>query len=181
MFSVSHSSKEVCLKIEHLWDGSLCVDERLWADVSLVQNKQGLLIKTRSLILGNQNIPQAPTGTRVEGLWNYDVVEVFLVGPGHQYLEIELGAGGHFLVLGFDSIRHCSHTFEMFYPQIYFKQSSEHYWSNEILIPYHMIPENIRAINAFAILSGQFLAYAPVPGEKPDFHQPDHFPFFALQ
>src|SRR3989339_1020323 len=121
MFSVSHSSKEVCLKIEHLWDGSLCVDERLWADVSLVQNKQGLLIKTRSLILGNQNIPQAPTGTRVEGLWNYDVVEVFLVGPGHQYLEIELGAGGHFLALQFDRVRHGSDPLEHFQPLIHYQ------------------------------------------------------------
>jgi hypothetical protein len=39
-----------------------------------------------------------------------------------------------------------------------------------------MIPDNVRALNVFAILSGQFLALSPVPGEKPDYHQPDFFP-----
>jgi len=176
-----HQSKEVCLKIEHLWDGSLCMDERLWAEVSLVQTKQGLVITTRSPVLADQNIPGFPVGIRVDGLWNHDVVEIFFVGPGHQYLEIELGAGGHFLVLGFDSIRHCSNTFRSFDPNLVFDQTNGQIWKSEILIPYKIIPENLRAINAFAILSGHFLAYAPVPGEKPDFHQPDHFPFFTLQ
>ena len=176
-----HQPKEVFLKVEHLWDGSLCMDERLWAEISLVQNKEGLLITTHSPILTDQNIPEAPVGTRVEGLWNHDVVEVILVGPGHQYLEIELVAGGHFLILGFDSIRHCSNKLEFFDPHLVFHQIAEKNWKSEVLIPYKIIPENLRAINAFAFLSGQFLAYAPVPGEKPDFHQPDHFPFFTLQ
>ncbi|MBI2473416.1 hypothetical protein HYV70_02590 [Candidatus Uhrbacteria bacterium] len=176
-----HQPKEVCLKIEHFWDGSLNMDERLWADVSLSQNKQGIVITALSPILADQNIPQFPLGTRVDGLWNHDVVEVFFVGPGHQYLEIELGAGGHFLVLGFDSIRHCSDTFESLDPHLVFDRTDGQKWKSEVLIPYKIIPENIRALNAFAILNHQFLAYAPVPGDKPDFHQPDRFPFFTLQ
>ena len=55
-------------------------------------------------------MPDAPRGARVANLWEYDVVECFLVGPDGRYLELELGAGGHFLALLFDA-PFLSHTF----------------------------------------------------------------------
>ena len=50
-------------------------------------------------------IPDAPRGARVEGLWEYDVVECFVVGADGRYFELELGAGGHYLALAFDAPR----------------------------------------------------------------------------
>ena len=119
-------------------------------------------------------------GRRVDGLWDFDVVELFLVGPGHQYLEIELGAGGHFLILGFDSIRRRSQGYETFVPVLRFEKTGEKVWTSSLTIPWKMVPENLRAMNAFAIMAGQFLAYSPVPGEQPDYHQPDHYPSASL-
>lgn len=43
-----------------------------------------------------------------------------------------------------------------------------------------MLPENIRAMNAFVIAGGQFLAYSPVTGLEPNFHQPDLFPSVSV-
>ena len=42
--------------------------------------------------------PSGPPGP-TDGLWNYEVVEIFIAGVGPEYLEIELGPHGHHLVL----------------------------------------------------------------------------------
>ncbi|MEK7620560.1 MAG: hypothetical protein AAB413_04980 [Patescibacteria group bacterium] len=176
MLRISHAPQELTLRVDRLWDGKVCPDDRLWANAYVSQTKEGLRIRVEAPMLHDQKVPDAPMGSRVEGLWDYDVVELFLVGPGHTYLEIELGAGGHFLVLGFDSIRHRSDAFENFAPVLRFEKTGEKLWKSSFTIPWKMIPENLRALNAFAIMAGQFLSYSSVPGEQPDFHQPDHYP-----
>ena len=55
--------------------------------------------------------PDAPRGARVEALWEYDVVECFVVGADGCYFELELGAGGHYLALAFDAPRRRSSDF----------------------------------------------------------------------
>lgn len=180
MISVSHQPLETEFFIQKLWNGEPSPDERLWARVFLSQERAGLRVRVVSPMLHEQSIPDAPMGTRVDGLWNHDVVEIFLVGPGHRYLEIELGAGGHFLVLGFESIRRRSQAYEDFAPVVRYEKTHEKEWTSDVLIPWEMIPDNVRAVNMFAILSGQFLAFSPVPGEKPDYHQPDYFPSAQL-
>lgn len=176
MLSIPKYPEELHLHIDKLWDGSDCPDDRLVAEVFLSQTKEGIHLQAQAPMLHEQKVPDAPTGSRVEGLWEHDVVELFLVGPGHQYLEIELGAGGHFLALGFDSIRHRSNAYETFAPILRFERTNEKTWKSSMTIPWKMVPENLRAFNAFAIMAGQLLAYSPVPGEQPDFHQPDHYP-----
>jgi len=162
--------------IDKLWSGEVCNDERVKADVTLSLKKGGLFIRVEAPVLHNQSIPNDPMGSRVEKLWTFDVVEIFLVGPGHQYLEIEIGAGGHYLILGFDSVRNKSNDYLYFHPVIHFYKTNEKTWVSETEIPWSIIPENLRAMNAFMIAVGQFLALSPLPGEVPDFHQPDHFP-----
>lgn len=180
MIRIPYVPAEFKLHIDRLWDGSMCPDDRLWADVFVSQAKDGLHVRVQAPMLHEQKVPDAPIGSRVEGLWEYDVVELFLVGPGHQYLEIELGAGGHFLVLGFDSIRHRSDAYESFAPALRFEKTGEKIWMSSLTIPWKMVTENLRALNAFAIMAGQFLAYSSVPGEQPDYHQPDRYPSASL-
>lgn len=180
MIRIPHTPEELNLHIDKNWGGSPCPDDRLWADVFLSQTKEGIHLRVQAPMLHEQKIPDAPMGSRVEGLWEFDVVELFLVGPGHQYLEIELGAGGHFLVLGFDSIRHRSDAYESFAPILRFEKTGEKIWTSSLVIPWKMVPENLRALNVFAIMAGQFLAYSAVPGEQPDFHQPDRYPSASL-
>lgn len=45
-------------------------------------------------------LPPAPPG-RLDGLWAYEVVELFLLGEDERYLEVEVGPGGHHLALAF--------------------------------------------------------------------------------
>jgi hypothetical protein len=180
MIHIPHHPQELHLRIDRLWDGSTCPDDRLWANLFVSQTKEGICVRAQGPMLHEQKIPDAPMGSRVEGLWDYDVIELFLVGPGHQYLEIELGAGGHFLVLRFDSIRRRSDSFESFVPILRFEKTGTKLWHSSLTIPWYIIPENLRAMNAFAIMAGQFLAYSSVPGEEPDYHQPDRYPSASL-
>ncbi|MBI5794453.1 hypothetical protein HZA87_05260 [Candidatus Uhrbacteria bacterium] len=180
MITIPHHPDILTLHIDHLWSGASCPDDRLWADVELSQTKDGLRVHVKAPMLLEQNVPEAPMGTRIEGLWNFDVVELFLVGPGHQYLELELGAGGHFLILGFDSVRRRSNSYDTFQPVVRFEKTAQKQWVSELAIPWKMIPENLRALNAFAIMAGHFLAFGALPGTEPDFHQPDFFPAASL-
>lgn len=169
------------ITIDHLWNGDPCPDERVRALIELSETSQGLRVKAEAPILHEQKIPDAPIGARVEGLWQYDVVELFLVGPGHRYFELELGAGGHFLALSFDSIRHRSNDHAEFHPVLRYEKTPDKTWISELTIPQSILPENVRAMNAFVIAAGQFLSMSQLPGDKPDFHQPDFFEPFRLR
>ena len=123
-------------------------------------------------------IPDAAVGSRVANLWEYDVVECFLVGDS-TYLEIELGAGGHFLALEFSAPRVRRNEYADFVPRLTFKASGER-WTSTIIIPWHMVPQGLKALNAFVIVRDRFLAYHPTPGAAADFHQPSTFPTVSL-
>jgi hypothetical protein len=112
-------------------------------------------------------------------LWEYDVVECFLVGRDGRYLELELGAGGHFLALCFDAPRRCCDALEEFLPELAHR-ADERGWSARMLAPWRIVPAEIVALNAFVAAGGRLLAHAPLPGERPDFHQPARFPAARL-
>ncbi len=175
MSSVIPKKGETRLTVERQWDGSPCPDALVRAEVSLAQTREGVRVHVRAPALADARIPAMPTGTRVANLWEYDVVEVFFVGPGHQYLELELGAGGHWLLLSFDEIRHRSNEHEHLALKVDWKQEAG-IWMSETVIPLNLIPKPFRALNAFVIARGFFLAMSPVSGAEPDFHQPDKYP-----
>ncbi len=178
--TIPKAPKATVIRVDRLHNGSNCPDTRLWADVKLSQLVQGLHIFVEAPILHEQMVPDAPIGSRVDGLWEFDVVELFFVGPGHEYVELELGAGGHFLFLSFNSVRHCANNHVDFKPVVRYKKTSNKTWTSEITLPWKFLPENMRAMNAFMIAAGKFLAYSPVVGAVPDFHQPDQFPNLIL-
>lgn len=120
-------------------------------------------------------IPVAPAGGRVADLWEYDVVECFLVGSDGGYLELELGAGGHFLVLSFRAPRQRSDDHAALALAVAHRAGIEG-WESEVLLPWDLVPADLCALNAFAIAGGRYLAHASVPGPVPDFHQPGAFP-----
>lgn len=175
-FLIPRQPNILTLTVDRLWNGDVCPDEHVWAVLELSAEQTGLRVKVESPILSEQKIPlDVPVGSRVDELWNFDVVELFLVGPGHRYFELELGAGGHFLALSFDRIRHRSNEHKTFEPIIN-HHKTETNWVSELIIPWTLIPENIRALNTFVYAAGQFLSMSPLPGDKPDFHQPDFYP-----
>lgn len=166
--------------VGRLWNGQPCPVDRLGAFVELQQSEHGILVRATTRPFPVSKVPEAPVGSRVTGLWEYDVVEIFFVDEDGQYLEVELGVGGHYLVLGFDAPRHLVADFVDTTFETHHAVLADGRCVNDILIPRDLFPTNLKALNAYMIAGGQFLAYHPVPGDQPDFHQPNFFPFARL-
>jgi hypothetical protein len=170
----------LALPIERRFDGSPCDDHRLHGRVELSAAADGLRLCAG---LPHQRVPVVPAaapGTRVEQLWHSDVVECFLAGAGGDYLEVELGAAGHYLVLRFDAPRRLLDDCRSFRPALEFDAGASA-WRSRLCVPWELVPDELCAVNAFVAVGDHFLAYHPVPGDVPDFHQPDRYPRAALE
>jgi hypothetical protein len=153
----------------------------LHGEVGLSLQPGGLEIQASLPHQETPRVPGQPTRTRVADLYEYDVVECFLVGEGGRYVEVELGAGGHFLVLSFDAPRVLADAHEDLDPTLHF-ETGTHRWRSTLLLPAQLLPPRVCAANAFVIAGGHFLAWHPLPGPgaDPDFHQPARFPRVSL-
>ena len=175
MLVIPNAPARLRLPIERHWDGTRCPNPRRRGEVSLAVGPEGLEIGASFQRQIPARLPDAPPGTRVANLWEYDVVECFLAGEGGGYLEVELGAGGHFLVLAFDAPRRRTNDHAGLAPPLSFREDAER-WHAWLRLPLALVPAGLCALNAFAIAGGSFLAHHPVPGPAPDFHQPQAFP-----
>jgi hypothetical protein len=171
---------ELSLAIERRWDGSDRDDPRLHGRISLCATREGLAVAGRLADPGPPHVPDAPFGTRVADLWNYDVLECFLVGAGGRYLEVELGAGGHFLLLSFSAPRQRCDEHESLRPILAHRRDPGG-WRAALTLPWSLVPEGVCALNAFAAVRGELLAHHPLPGPEPDFHQPARYPSARLE
>jgi len=155
---------------------------RLHGVVELSLQPAGLEIQASLPHQQIPRLPEQPTHTRVDDLYEYDVVECFLVGEGGRYLEVELGAGGHFLVLSFDAPRVLADALEDLDPVLRFEAGTSR-WRSTLTLPGELLPQGICAVNAFVIAGGHHLAWHPLPGPgaDPDFHQPGRFPRISLE
>lgn len=166
--------------IKTFWNGTPCDDSLLHGTVDFDKTDAGLCITVSLPHQPTPNVPDAPAGTRVANLWEYDVVECFLVGE-KKYLEVELGAGGHFLVLDFTAPRVRDNEYVDFMPVIHFtRDAGDGRWSSSIIIPWDMVPKGVKAMNAFVIVGEHYICMSPLPGPQADFHQPNRFPVFTL-
>lgn len=165
------------LPIRTYWDGTPCADPRLHGLVTIGREALGVRLTASRPHQAVPRVPLAPPGTRVANLWEYDVVECFLAGPS-GYLEVELGAGGHFLALSFSAPRVCRHTYTTWQPRLTFDPESAAgtAWCATLLVPWTMLPDPVVGINAYVISGTNYLCYHPLPGIRPDFHQPARFP-----
>jgi hypothetical protein len=179
---IPHVPDMLVLPIVTYWDGTPCTNARLHGVVTLGAEEEGLYI---TATLPHQDcpcVPAAPLHTRVANLWEYDVVECFVVGA-EGYLEVELGAGGHFLVLDFAAPRVCRNAYAAFVPRLTFEPCLEEKsaWRSSILVPWPMVPVHVESVNAYVISRHHYLCYHPLPGPQPDFHQPERFPSVRLE
>ncbi len=120
--------------------------------------------------------PDGPPGPRW-GLWEHEVVELFVVGPGERYTEVEVGPAGHHLVLRLDGRRR---VVERELPLELHVERRGHRWSARFSVPSALLPPRPWRVNAYAIHgvgeARRYLAWAPVPGPAPDFHRLERFP-----
>ena len=112
-------------------------------------------------------------------LWDFEVVELFVVGPGAEplYTEIELGPHGHHLLLLLRGVRK---IVAMGLPLAYRAHIEGTTWRAQALLPRQLLPPPPHRLNAFAIdgvgRERRYLATHPVPGPEPDFHRLHLFP-----
>jgi hypothetical protein len=163
----------LALEITRRWDGAPLPELR--ARVLLSAESDGLWVEAGMAHSRTPRIPAAPRGARVEGLWEFDVVEGFVVAADGRYFELELGAGGHYLALAFDAPRRRVRDFARESLAVEW-QSDGKSWRARCRVPRAWLPEPIARANAFAIAGGEFAVHTPVGGSQPDFHRPHAFP-----
>jgi hypothetical protein len=129
------------------------------------------------------DVPPPPPAASTEGLWHYEVVEVFVAADataGTSYTEIELSPHGHHLVLRFDAIRRrvAEHL-----PLSFTSSICGARWKGHATLALEHLPPPPWRANAFAVRGAaprrRYLAAVPLPGDRPDFHQPASFPLLG--
>lgn len=165
--------REVRLVIDRLWHGAAALAAER-AEVTFALGESGLRVAITAGFHGDP-APKAPPG-RCDGLWNHEVVELFLANESGHYLELEFGPHGHYLGLRFVDIRQRQGVV----PAIAFRaEIAGSRWQGWAELPLAVLPSGLTRANAYAV-HGQgegrrYLAAYPVPGTRPDFHQPQRF------
>jgi hypothetical protein len=120
--------------------------------------------------------PPGPPG-RYPRLWEHEVVELFLLGEGERYTEIEVGPHGHHLALNLLGRRHVVDGHVRVKVETRIDGAR---WSGRAEVSRSDLPERCIRANAYAMFGSgvdrQCLAAHPVPGEAPDFHRLECFP-----
>ena len=161
------------LEIVHDWRGQP-IPQHETVRMDLALGDEALTIDVAAPLHGDPK-PAAPIGP-CDGLWNHEVIELFLLGDEERYLEIELGPWGHYLVLELDGPRQIVASGRL----IEFHAQRGHAgWTGRAVIPADLIPEPIGLGNAYAMHghggARRYRALHPVPGEQPDFHRLECF------
>ena len=157
------------LTIERTWDGEPARTDEC-ARIVLDLSEAGLDVEVDAPFHGDPP-PSAPVGS-TDRLWEYEVVELFLLGEDERYLELELGPHGHYLALALRGPRHVE---ESGLAIRYEARREASRWTGRATVLASQLPPALHASNAYAIhgqgSARRYLAAHPVPGTEPDFHR----------
>jgi hypothetical protein len=165
---------ELFFPIRRDWRGEPVPDTEHCA-LHASMNEARLVVQVRAPFHGDPP-PAGPAG-RFARLWEHEVVELFLLGEGERYTEVELGPHGHYLALALDGARRVVDD----RIEVELETRIEgRLWSARAELPRAHLPHPITRANAYAIHGAgrgrRHLAAHPVPGETPDFHRLACFP-----
>jgi len=174
-----HRAEAVRLVIGATWDGVPVSGDEV-AVVTIRAAPGGLRVEVEAPFHGDPPPTTLPGST--DRLWEHEVVELFVAGPGDRYLEVELGPHGHYLVLQLDGVRRRAG------PPLELEHGAEARveagrWRSAVLLPSRLLPPGPHRVNAYALHGAaprRYLAHAPVPGPAPDFHRLERFAPMAL-
>ena len=173
------------------WNGSLVSQEdRVHIEI---QHSDPLTIRIEIIAPYYNNPPPSGAVGSHWGLWEHDVVEIFFVGSDGHYIETEFGPHGHYLILQLDKPRH---IIKKDLTCRYQSRVLGNRWKGEVELSRSILPQDLDKINLFAIFTipqiknetaalpssaavtqkRRHLLWGTLPGEDPDFHQPQHFP-----
>ncbi len=169
------------IEIRGTWDGGeLEGHERAVFEVCVDRAAGRLALVVEASYHGDP-APKAPPGP-LDGLWEYEVVELFLLGSEQRYLEIELGPHGHHLGLRLEGRRRVVERDIGI--ELRTRRLGRH-WRGEASLDLEWLPPGLHAANAYAMHGRgpdrRFLAAHPVPGPEPDFHRLECFAPLSLE
>jgi len=133
-----------------------------------------LLLTVDAPMHGDAPPPGAPGPT--PGLWEHEVVEVFLLGDDDRYLEVELGPAGHHLVLSLSGRRQVvAQGFDLHFEV----ERGPGRWRGRARVPLLWLPDGLNRVNATAIHGPawrrSYSASFAGTGPRPDFHRLEDF------
>lgn len=164
-------------RVERLWTGAAIGPD----EAVLVRGRAtgpGLALQVDAP-LHHDPPPDGPPSSQ-PGLWNYEVVELFVAEAGAEtprYLEVELGPHGHYWLLEHHGIRK---VVREGLPLTVRTQREGGRWCASTTLPWSWLPPGPLVVNAFAIHGvgeqRRYLVMDPTDStERPDFHRPGGF------
>lgn len=157
------------LLVGSTWDGQPLPTEGI-VRVEITTAGASWIVDIESPYHGDPAPVSAP-GT-FEGLWEYEVVEVFVAGDDGRYLEIELGPHGHHLVLQLRGVRHVTRRG---LPIDFAATIEGSRWRGRAIVPSDYLPSGPLRGNAFAMHGAvpdrRYSAAFATEGSQPDFHR----------
>ena len=160
------------IRIESEWDGN-ALSARHWITIHLLDREGQLEVRISAPYYADPAAPTTPPGP-TDQLWEHEVVELFIYGADDQYTEIELAPSGHHLVLQLNGVRNAVATK---LPIMYEATIHGDRWTATASIDKALLPAGPHRWNATAIHGSKehrtYLSWIPLPGDKPDFHQPE--------
>ncbi len=155
--------------IRTTWNGT-AVDPSHWVRIGLERDGGGLGIAIDAPLYADP-APAAPAGP-TDGLWAFEVVELFVLGTGRRYLEVEMGPHGHYLVLLLEGKRN---VIDRMLPMSYTARILGSRWQCTARVPAACLPRGADSGNAYAVHGPPghraHLALYPLGGAVPDFHR----------
>jgi hypothetical protein len=161
------------LRIDKTWDGQPAEPGEI-AELEVGVDDEGLHLEVSAPYHGDP-APDAPAGA-LDGLWDYEVVELFVLGPDAVYTEIEVGPHGHHLVLTLKGARQWTGRC---LPLTWAVHRTEERWTGKATLARDLLPDPPWVVNAYAIHGTgeqrRYLAMTPVPRPQPDYQRIEAF------
>ncbi len=152
------------IRIERTWDGDPVADDEA-VGLSLELGEDDLRVEVDA----PYHDDPPPTS---EDLWNYEVVELMMLGSNQTYVEVELSPHGRSLWLFLKGPRKIVRRET---PLDYRAVIQGARWQGHAQIPIERLPLETTRLNAYAIHgigeARRYLAWKPPGGPAPDFHR----------
>ncbi len=177
------------LTIERDWQGTPVPPlEHAWVEIELGQARargsQSVVVSFDAPYYADPPPPLAAGPT--PGLWDYEVIELFVADAGEHYFELELGPHGHHLALELCGVRKVARErLPLVYSVTIEPGTPFGRYRGRAEVPMSYLPAAPTRVNAYTIHGAArapartvdgphprtYRAHAPVPGAAPDFHR----------
>ncbi|XP_068699499.1 uncharacterized protein [Montipora foliosa] len=171
--------KEYNFAIRTEWNGAPIDHAPITFQIS-AQDSSFVQIHVSGPFFDDPGSPPCPVGSACDGLWDYEVAEVFFLGKKEKYLEIELSPHGQHLLIMLNGAR------KKFMDKVHIEYSAiidreNNSWTGTAKIPIDYFPPDVSKINAYAIhgsgVNRRYESLYPASSDvsNPDFHRLEFF------